>query len=72
MYHKLFRYSLLDPEIKILILCRQRKELSVQYMEIINKILGEFSTITFLDLINHKNDNIYQLAKQNNVINFTF
>jgi uncharacterized membrane protein len=61
-YYTLLRYSLTESELVLLIIFKFNKNLSENYLDIIDKILGIYKDITLQNLANSENHSLYEAA----------
>jgi len=68
-YYLQLKYSLTDGELKMLVFAKEKKGLSEDYYKAINKILGDYKTITVSDIENGEIQNIHLIASKKKIIN---
>lgn len=69
-YYNLLFNSLIDSEIKMLIICRDLKDVCESNYDLIQNVLSDFNSITLDDLLNNHELYIYQIASIKGIIRF--
>jgi len=67
-YFELLRYSLIESELLLLIIAKDIKELSVNYLDIISKILGEYNSISLSELAQSSTHSLFEVASRKGII----